>query len=84
MVSQLHVLYTGGEDIIYRLDATANVMITLTMNPLGTTWTGMGIFNGCPNAGTCLGASTPPGTNNNVIPNVSLTAGNSYYVMLDT
>ena len=49
--------YSGGEDIIYRLDATANVMITLTMNPLGTTWTGIGIFNGCPNTGTCLGAA---------------------------
>ena len=40
--------YSGGEDLIYRLDVTVNTTVTLTMNPQGTTYPGMGIFLGCP------------------------------------
>ncbi len=76
--------YSGGEDIIYRLDVTVNTVITLTLNPLGTTYPGMGIFSGCPSLSNCIAASYNSGSNNCVISNVSLTAGSQYYVMIDT
>jgi hypothetical protein len=76
--------YTSGEDIIYRLDATASTSITLILNPQGTTYPGMGIFDACPSSGTCLGAAYNSGSNNCVISNIAITAGNSYYVMIDT
>ncbi len=76
--------YTSGEDLIYRLDVTANTTITLTMNPGTTTYGGIGIFLGCPNVGTCLGAAYGSAASNKVISDVSLIAGNQYYVMVDT
>ena len=76
--------YSGGEDIIYRLDVTANTIVTLTMNPLGNTWTGMGLFQGCPNSGSCISAAYNTGSSNNVISSIPLTAGTQYYVMIDT
>ena len=43
--------YDGGEDIIYRLDVTTATTVNITMNPNGTTWSGMGILrmSGCRN-----------------------------------
>ena len=76
--------YTSGEDLIYRLDVTANTTITLTMNPGPTTYGGVGIFLGCPNTGTCLGSAYSSSATPKVISEVSLIAGNQYYVMVDT
>jgi len=76
--------YTSGEDLIYRLDVTANTLVTLTMNPGPTTYGGIGIFLGCPNTGTCLGAAYGYAATPKVINEVALTAGNQYYVMIDT
>ncbi len=76
--------YSGGEDIIYRMDVTSNTIVTLTMNPQGNTWTGMGLFQGCPGTGTCIVAAYNTGSSTNVISSVSLTAGTQYYIMIDT
>ena len=76
--------YTSGEDLIYRLDVTVNTLVTLTMNPGTTTYAGIGIFEGCPNTGTCLGAATGYAAAPKEISEVALMAGTSYYVMIDT
>ncbi len=76
--------YTTGEDLIYRLDVTANTTITITMNPGPTTYGGVGIFQGCPDVGTCLGAAFGYAASPKVISEVSLVAGNQYYIMVDT
>ena len=76
--------YTSGEDIIYRLDVTANTLVTLTLNSLGTTYPGIGIFLGCPSTGTCLGAAYGYAAGTYTISEIALTAGNQYYVMVDT
>ncbi|UCD16681.1 MAG: hypothetical protein JSV44_09490, partial [Candidatus Zixiibacteriota bacterium] len=76
--------YDGGEDIIYALDVDGNIAINLTLDPRGTTWTGMAIADECPPGATCLayqtnGSSSSPFT----IENVELSTG-MYYVMIDT
>ncbi|MCD4696923.1 MAG: T9SS type A sorting domain-containing protein, partial [Bacteroidales bacterium] len=54
-----------------------------TMDPKGTTWTGILIADDCPDVGTCLDhTSGSSGTRS--MNGVSLTAGNSYYIMVDT
>ena len=76
--------YTTGEDIIYKLNVTENTVVDLTMNPLGTNYTGMGVFEGVPGEGTCLFTAYNHGTANNQLTNVLLRAGNEYYVMIDS
>ncbi|HNQ82923.1 MAG TPA: choice-of-anchor J domain-containing protein [Bacteroidales bacterium] len=76
--------YDGGEDIMYRLDVTATTLVTITMNPGTTTYTGMYLSATCGNSGTCIATSTGSGATPRVISNQTLTAGNSYYVMVDT
>jgi hypothetical protein len=55
------------------------------MDPLGTTWTGLGIFLGCPggsNSVACVTGSS--GTTPKTLASIDLVAGNQYYVMVDT
>jgi hypothetical protein len=76
--------YTSGEDLIYRIDVTADALLTLTLNPGTTTYAGIGIFDGCPDVGNCLAATVGYAAAPKVIEQVAVTAGNSYYVMIDT
>jgi|GEM_PF-6097596 len=77
--------YAGGQDIIYRLDVTADIIVKISMDPQGTTWTGLGIFLGCPGASNNVACVTgASGTIPKVLTNINLVAGNQYYVMVDT
>ncbi len=76
--------YDGGEDIIYRLDVTIDTQINITMDPKGTTWTGLMIDNNCPGSdGTCIDYDSAS-SGVRTLTDISLTAGNSYYIMVDT
>ncbi|TSA27759.1 hypothetical protein D4R71_01675 [bacterium] len=77
--------YDGGEDIIYRIDVTADVTVDITMDPKGTTWTGMLLDGSCPpDPSTCLYMDTG-GSGNRTISGAALTsAGSPYYIMIDT
>ena len=47
--------YDGGEDIIYEFTLSANMEVTITFDPNGTTWTGIALFDVCPDVATdCL------------------------------
>ncbi len=75
--------YDGGEDIIYQFTLTEARIITITMDPLGTTWTGLGLMDACPQTTTtCLGIATGAGATPRVITQ-TLAAG-TYYIMADT
>ena len=75
--------YDGGEDIIYRLNVTTTTAVDITMDPLGTTWTGMALYLGCPDVGTCISYVTGS-SGTRMLTNQTLTAGNSYYIIIDT
>lgn len=75
--------YDGGEDIMFRLDLAADAVITIVMNPLGTTWTGILIDDECPPPTSGCIAINTGSSGVRTISNLSLVAG-SYYIMFDT
>lgn len=75
--------YDGGEDIIYRIDVTAAVVVDITMNPYADTWTGMALDDACPlDPSTCLYMTTGS-SGVRTLTGVSLVPG-TYYLMIDT
>jgi hypothetical protein len=75
--------YDGGEDIIYQFTLTEPRIISITMDPLGTTWSGLGLMDACPQTSTtCLGIATGTDATPRVITQ-TLAAG-TYYLMVDT
>jgi len=75
--------YDGGEDIIYQLDVTDPLAVTITLDPNGTTYTGIAIDDTCPPEDPCLDFVTgSSGTDLKELV-VALEPG-TYYVMVDT
>jgi hypothetical protein len=76
--------YDGGEDLFYELEVTATTSVTITMDPLGTTWSGMALDDACPpDPSTCLYSVTGSSSTPRVFENIILDPG-LYYVMIDT
>ena len=50
--------YDGGEDIIYRIDVTADVFVDISVDPYTTNWVGIMVTDDCPDVGISLGAAT--------------------------
>jgi|GEM_PF-1689791 len=75
--------YDGGEDMIYQVNVTSAVAVDITMDPKGTTWTGMALDDDCPlDPSTCLYKSTGS-SGSRILSNVQLDPG-TYYIMIDT
>jgi hypothetical protein len=75
--------YDGGEDIIYQVDVDATVTVDITLDPKGTTWTGIAITDACPPGATCIATSTNSGGTAHSIYGLTLDPG-TYYIMIDT
>ncbi len=76
--------YDGGEDIIYELDVDGSVVLDITLDPKATTWTGIAIFDACPDVAVdCIASSTSSGAAPHALEGVALTTG-LYYIMIDT
>ncbi len=78
--------YDGGEDMVIRLVLTDAVLMDITLNPLGTSYTGFAIDNVCPldiATGSCLGYISSSGTAAYTLYGLNLPAG-TYYIMVDT
>ncbi len=77
--------YDGGEDLIVELVVTDDLgFVNITLDPKGTTYSGMSIDDECPDADvTCMGTVSSSDGNPKVISNIDLPAG-TYYIMVDT
>jgi hypothetical protein len=75
--------YDGGEDIIYELIVTETVTVDITMDPGTTTYSGIAVFNGCPDVGVLLYQATGSAASLRELESIALTAG-TYYIMIDT
>ncbi len=76
--------FDGGEDIIYELTLAAQTNIVVSLDPKGTTHTGIALSDGCPLDATCLAISADisgSGTAHGFT--ITLDAG-VYYIMVDT
>ncbi len=76
--------YDGGEDIIYELVIPTDMCVDVVLDPLGTTYTAIGIFSACPTGtGFLVDGISNSGSAVYGLDGVFLAAG-TYYVMLDT
>ncbi|MBN2543916.1 hypothetical protein JXI42_13745, partial [bacterium] len=75
--------YDGGEDIIYQLNVTSDIVIDIEFDPLGTTWSGICVDDVCPPDDICIASVKNSTTAPRQISGLSLTAG-TYYIMIDT
>ena len=75
--------YMGGTEALYVYTPSTNVT-GFTVAYTGVSWTGVTIFQGCPTSGgTCLTSITGSGTSKTTT-GIALTAGTTYYIMIDT
>lgn len=78
--------YDGGEDFVMELTLTEDLMLDITLDPKGTTWSGFALDDVCPldaGSGDCIGVVTSSSGDPKTMYGVSLTAG-TYYIMVDT
>jgi hypothetical protein len=74
--------YDTDEDIMYRLDVTEEVCVDITVTA-DTTWTGIGVFAGCPDVSPTTIAQATSTANPDVILGLVLAPG-QYFLMVDT
>ncbi len=74
--------YDGGEDIFYEFTLTEVQLVNITMDPKGTTWTGLGLFNTCPPGSECVACNTGS-SGTRTIEDLLLEPG-TYIIMIDT
>jgi len=75
--------YDGGEDIIYELDVSSAVDVDITMDPKGTTWSGIALDYECPPDADCIAYVRNSGSSPRVMSGIHLEPG-TYYIMIDT
>ncbi len=75
--------YDNGEDIIYELIVTETTGIKITLDPKGTTYSGVGLDDSCPPDDTCMGLSTTSDSLPHNIDCMELEQG-TYTIMVDT
>ncbi len=75
--------YDSGEDILYELDVTTAGYYKVSMDPLGTTYTGLGIGDTCPLGASCLAVKTSSAAAPYATECMHLDVG-TYYMMVDT
>ncbi len=74
--------YDTGEDIHYQFTLTEEQLVTITMDPKGTGWTGMLLTDQCPPPGAdCIATST--GSSGIRVIEETLEAG-TYFIMIST
>lgn len=74
--------YDGGEDIIYEFILDETAVVNISMDPLDTGWTGLGLFDDCPPGNPCI-ASVTGASGIRTIEGIELEPG-TYYIMVDT
>lgn len=76
--------YDNGEDILYQLDVDAPVSLDITLDPKGTTYTGIVVDDNCPPDNDCIATSTSGYSSNpHGFVALDLEPG-TYYIMIDT
>ncbi len=76
--------WDGGEDIIYELNLSENLVINISLDPKGAVYSGFLLDATCPaDPSTCIAMSTRHNSDPHGVTNISLTAG-TYYIMVDT
>lgn len=76
--------YQDGEDYLYKYTPSSNVIVDISLSGTAS-YTGIFVTDKCPDnaSANCVGSATSS-TGNPSLCGVSLTAGTTYYIMIDT
>lgn len=74
--------YDNGEDAIYEITVTEDVVVDITLDPKSTSSTSIGLFESCPNNNQLVADVSNSTSEARVLDDVELTAG-TYYIMVD-
>jgi hypothetical protein len=75
--------YDNGDDAIYEIDVTEQTAVIITLDPKGTTWTGIALDDACPPASSCLAYVTGSSGSTLKVIEYTLDVG-TYWIMVDT
>ena len=76
--------YMTGNDVFYSYTPTTSGLISITMTPTAN-WSGIFVYQGCANVGvTCVAGAANTGGGVRVIPNLAVTAGLPYIIVIST
>ena len=76
--------YLGGNDVVYAYTPTANGTITIQI-PSSVAWTGLFVFTSCAGIGSApYACNCSSGTGNRTINDMSVTAGETYYIVISS
>ncbi len=76
--------YLGGNDVIYSYTPAANATLSLQI-PGAVGWTGLFVFTSCAGIGSApYACNCSSGAGNRTINNMSVTAGETYYIVISS
>src|SRR5690606_39965458 len=75
--------YLGGDDVAYSYTPTSDTTITITLTP-GATWSGLFVYDECADIGANCLAGVANSTSNVREFELTVTAGNTYYIVVST
>ena len=76
--------YMTGNDVFYSYTPTTSGLISITMTP-SANWSGIFVYQGCTNVGvTCVAGVANTGGGVRSIPNLAVTAGLPYIIVIST
>ncbi len=77
--------FMAGNDVVYTYTPTATGLISISMNPQGSTNTGMFIYSSCANIGvSCIGGVADATSNVRNIPAFNVTINQPIYIVLSS
>ena len=77
--------FMAGNDVVYSYTPTATGLISISMNPQGSTNTGMFIYSSCANIGvSCIGGVADATSNVRNIPAFNVTINQPIYIVLSS
>ncbi|MEA1875101.1 MAG: T9SS type A sorting domain-containing protein [Bacteroidota bacterium] len=74
--------YDNGEDALYEINVTEDIVVDIALDPYSTTYTGLGIFESCPGAVNLIENAGSPTADIRELDSIVLTAG-TYFIMVD-
>ena len=74
--------YDNGEDAIYEINVSEEIVVDIKLDPYSTTYTSLGIFESCPSATNMIENVQSPTADTRIIDSLVLTPG-TYYIMVD-
>ncbi|MEA3447410.1 MAG: T9SS type A sorting domain-containing protein [Bacteroidota bacterium] len=74
--------YDNGEDALYEIIVSDDIVVDITLDPYSTTYTGLGVFESCPGTVNLIEDAGSPTADIRELDSIVLTPG-TYFIMVD-